>query len=154
MPFCFYLWWIMILFAFLIYENIHSAPCYYLTAACCCITSWGKVSASNQLGFKDWTFYKTLGNENFDRFLLFLFMPFKIVYFFTFSYSIFFFAQVVSGGVASNKYVRARLDYVVNKNNLKLVCPPPSLCTDNGNSNDHWFWKHRFWIFCTIDFQV
>ncbi|TXG62680.1 hypothetical protein EZV62_009674 [Acer yangbiense] len=39
---------------------------------------------------------------------------------------------VVSGGVASNKTVRARLDQVVKKNNLQLVCPPPSLCTDNG----------------------
>ncbi|XP_031269688.1 probable tRNA N6-adenosine threonylcarbamoyltransferase, mitochondrial isoform X2 [Pistacia vera] len=39
---------------------------------------------------------------------------------------------VVSGGVASNKYVRARLDQVVRKNSLQLVCPPPSLCTDNG----------------------
>ncbi|XP_044494843.1 probable tRNA N6-adenosine threonylcarbamoyltransferase, mitochondrial [Mangifera indica] len=39
---------------------------------------------------------------------------------------------VVSGGVASNKYVRARLDQVVRKNRLQLVCPPPSLCTDNG----------------------
>ncbi|PRQ57580.1 putative Gcp-like domain-containing protein [Rosa chinensis] len=41
---------------------------------------------------------------------------------------------VVSGGVASNQYVRARLDQVVKKNNLQLVCLPPSLCTDNGNS--------------------
>ncbi|KAM5554862.1 putative tRNA N6-adenosine threonylcarbamoyltransferase, mitochondrial [Rosa sericea] len=40
--------------------------------------------------------------------------------------------MVVSGGVASNQYVRARLDQVVKKNNLQLVCPPPSLCTDNG----------------------
>ncbi|KAG9454545.1 hypothetical protein H6P81_007449 [Aristolochia fimbriata] len=39
---------------------------------------------------------------------------------------------VVSGGVASNKYVRARLDRLVGRNGLKLVCPPPSLCTDNG----------------------
>ncbi|WMV31017.1 hypothetical protein MTR67_024402 [Solanum verrucosum] len=39
---------------------------------------------------------------------------------------------VVSGGVASNKYVRARLDEVVKRKGLKLVCPPPSLCTDNG----------------------
>ncbi|EEF50357.1 O-sialoglycoprotein endopeptidase, putative [Ricinus communis] len=39
---------------------------------------------------------------------------------------------VVSGGVASNQYVRARLDQVVKKKNLKLVCPPSSLCTDNG----------------------
>ncbi|KAL6124411.1 hypothetical protein ACLB2K_076923 [Fragaria x ananassa] len=40
--------------------------------------------------------------------------------------------MVVSGGVASNQYVRARLDQIVTKNNLQLVCPPPSLCTDNG----------------------
>ncbi|XP_076942694.1 putative tRNA N6-adenosine threonylcarbamoyltransferase, mitochondrial [Bidens hawaiensis] len=39
---------------------------------------------------------------------------------------------VVSGGVASNQYVRARLNEVVARNSLKLVCPPPSLCTDNG----------------------
>lgn len=39
---------------------------------------------------------------------------------------------VVSGGVASNQYVRARLDNVVKKNSLQLVCPPPKLCTDNG----------------------
>lgn len=41
--------------------------------------------------------------------------------------------QVVSGGVASNQYVRAQLDMVVKKNGLQLVCPPPRLCTDNGN---------------------
>ncbi|GMI75841.1 glycoprotease 1 [Hibiscus trionum] len=39
---------------------------------------------------------------------------------------------VVSGGVASNQYVRARLDQVVKKYSLQLVCPPPNLCTDNG----------------------
>lgn len=39
---------------------------------------------------------------------------------------------VVSGGVASNQYVRMQLDKIVKKHNLKLVCPPPSLCTDNG----------------------
>nr|GMD35617.1 probable tRNA N6-adenosine threonylcarbamoyltransferase, mitochondrial [Ipomoea batatas] len=39
---------------------------------------------------------------------------------------------VVSGGVASNQYVRARLNEVVKTNGLQLVCPPPSLCTDNG----------------------
>ncbi|XP_077235496.1 glycoprotease 1 [Tasmannia lanceolata] len=39
---------------------------------------------------------------------------------------------VVSGGVASNQYVRTRLDYVVKRNGLRLICPPPSLCTDNG----------------------
>ncbi|KAG2326217.1 hypothetical protein Bca52824_008945 [Brassica carinata] len=40
--------------------------------------------------------------------------------------------QVVSGGVASNQYVRFRLNNIVENKNLKLVCPPPSLCTDNG----------------------
>eukprot|EP00252_Welwitschia_mirabilis_P011897 TRINITY_DN2645_c0_g1_i1.p1 TRINITY_DN2645_c0_g1~~TRINITY_DN2645_c0_g1_i1.p1 ORF type:complete len:497 (-),score=91.07 TRINITY_DN2645_c0_g1_i1:164-1654(-) len=39
---------------------------------------------------------------------------------------------VLSGGVASNKYVRAQLDRVAKKNNLNIVLPPPSLCTDNG----------------------
>ncbi|XP_022886356.1 probable tRNA N6-adenosine threonylcarbamoyltransferase, mitochondrial isoform X2 [Olea europaea var. sylvestris] len=39
---------------------------------------------------------------------------------------------VVSGGVASNQYVRARLNQIVEKNCLQLVCPPPKLCTDNG----------------------
>jgi N6-L-threonylcarbamoyladenine synthase len=39
---------------------------------------------------------------------------------------------VVSGGVASNHYVRMQLAKIVRKHNLKLVCPPPSLCTDNG----------------------
>ncbi|KAJ4727144.1 O-sialoglycoprotein endopeptidase [Melia azedarach] len=39
---------------------------------------------------------------------------------------------VVSGGVASNKYVRTQLEQVVKKNSLQLVCPPPCLCTDNG----------------------
>ncbi|CAH9102339.1 unnamed protein product [Cuscuta epithymum] len=39
---------------------------------------------------------------------------------------------VVSGGVASNQYVRDRLNQVVEQKELKLVCPPPSLCTDNG----------------------
>ncbi|WOL15616.1 putative tRNA N6-adenosine threonylcarbamoyltransferase, mitochondrial [Canna indica] len=40
--------------------------------------------------------------------------------------------MVVSGGVASNKHVRARLRHVVETNDLQLICPPPSLCTDNG----------------------
>ncbi|XP_073288633.1 probable tRNA N6-adenosine threonylcarbamoyltransferase, mitochondrial [Primulina huaijiensis] len=39
---------------------------------------------------------------------------------------------VVSGGVASNQHVRARLNEVVGRTGLQLVCPPPSLCTDNG----------------------
>jgi len=40
--------------------------------------------------------------------------------------------KVVSGGVASNKYVRTRLNQVAENNGLQLVSPPPSLCTDNG----------------------
>ncbi|KAL6569382.1 glutamated carboxypeptidase [Orobanche minor] len=39
---------------------------------------------------------------------------------------------VVSGGVASNQYVRDRLSKIVEKKGLQLVIPPPSLCTDNG----------------------
>ncbi|KAJ4747254.1 tRNA N6-adenosine threonylcarbamoyltransferase [Rhynchospora pubera] len=39
---------------------------------------------------------------------------------------------VVSGGVASNRFVRARLNDVAGRNGLELVCPPPRLCTDNG----------------------
>ncbi|CDO97705.1 unnamed protein product [Coffea canephora] len=39
---------------------------------------------------------------------------------------------VASGGVASNKFVRSRLNQVVERNALQLLCPPPSLCTDNG----------------------
>ncbi|XP_028550320.1 probable tRNA N6-adenosine threonylcarbamoyltransferase, mitochondrial isoform X2 [Dendrobium catenatum] len=39
---------------------------------------------------------------------------------------------VVSGGVASNQYIRSRLSYVVERNRIRLVCPPPKLCTDNG----------------------
>ncbi|KNA19233.1 hypothetical protein SOVF_063360 [Spinacia oleracea] len=39
---------------------------------------------------------------------------------------------VVSGGVASNLYVRARLDQIAKNKGVQLVCPPPSLCTDNG----------------------
>ncbi|XP_021748663.1 probable tRNA N6-adenosine threonylcarbamoyltransferase, mitochondrial [Chenopodium quinoa] len=39
---------------------------------------------------------------------------------------------VVSGGVASNQYVRARLEQIAKNKGLQLVCPPPSLCTDNG----------------------
>ncbi|KAL3616538.1 glutamated carboxypeptidase [Castilleja foliolosa] len=39
---------------------------------------------------------------------------------------------VVSGGVASNQYVRSQLNKIVEKKGLQLVCPPPALCTDNG----------------------
>ncbi|CAG0881611.1 unnamed protein product [Darwinula stevensoni] len=39
---------------------------------------------------------------------------------------------VVSGGVASNNFLRSALERVCNEYNYKLVCPPPRLCTDNG----------------------
>lgn len=39
---------------------------------------------------------------------------------------------VVSGGVASNKVVRERLGELAERHNLRLSCPPPRLCTDNG----------------------
>lgn len=39
---------------------------------------------------------------------------------------------VVSGGVASNKVVRERLGELTQKHGLRLSCPPPRLCTDNG----------------------
>lgn len=45
---------------------------------------------------------------------------------------IFFLFQVVSGGVASNMFVRRHLNLLCDEMNFKLVVPPPKLCTDNG----------------------
>lgn len=39
---------------------------------------------------------------------------------------------VVAGGVASNQYIRGRLSAIADAAGLRLVCPPPRLCTDNG----------------------
>uniref|UniRef100_UPI00358EF6D8 tRNA N6-adenosine threonylcarbamoyltransferase, mitochondrial isoform X2 n=1 Tax=Myxine glutinosa TaxID=7769 RepID=UPI00358EF6D8 len=39
---------------------------------------------------------------------------------------------VVSGGVASNAYIRAILQAVASDANFTLLCPPARLCTDNG----------------------
>lgn len=39
---------------------------------------------------------------------------------------------VVSGGVASNRAVRSSLGELAEEQRLRLVCPPPRLCTDNG----------------------
>ncbi len=39
---------------------------------------------------------------------------------------------VVSGGVASNLYLRACLEDVVQKEGARFLAPPPSLCGDNG----------------------
>ncbi|XP_033842830.2 tRNA N6-adenosine threonylcarbamoyltransferase, mitochondrial [Periophthalmus magnuspinnatus] len=39
---------------------------------------------------------------------------------------------VLSGGVASNKYIRKALSVITDREGLRLLCPPPKLCTDNG----------------------
>uniref|UniRef100_A0A8C6T939 N(6)-L-threonylcarbamoyladenine synthase n=1 Tax=Neogobius melanostomus TaxID=47308 RepID=A0A8C6T939_9GOBI len=39
---------------------------------------------------------------------------------------------VVSGGVASNQYIRKALSLITEREGLRLLCPPPKLCTDNG----------------------
>ncbi|XP_063788850.1 tRNA N6-adenosine threonylcarbamoyltransferase, mitochondrial isoform X2 [Pseudophryne corroboree] len=39
---------------------------------------------------------------------------------------------VVSGGVASNGYIRRMLQHVTDGMDVSLLCPPPKLCTDNG----------------------
>ncbi|CAH6791603.1 Osgepl1 [Phodopus roborovskii] len=39
---------------------------------------------------------------------------------------------VVSGGVASNLYIRRALEIVANATQCTFLCPPPRLCTDNG----------------------
>ena len=39
---------------------------------------------------------------------------------------------VVSGGVASNQFIRQGLATVCSHYDCNLICPPPKLCTDNG----------------------
>ncbi len=39
---------------------------------------------------------------------------------------------VVAGGVAANAHLRARLDGLAKELDLRLIIPPPRLCTDNG----------------------
>ncbi|KAG9464910.1 hypothetical protein GDO78_019222 [Eleutherodactylus coqui] len=39
---------------------------------------------------------------------------------------------VVSGGVASNEYIRKALQTLTDSMDMSLLCPPPELCTDNG----------------------
>ncbi|XP_071956673.1 tRNA N6-adenosine threonylcarbamoyltransferase, mitochondrial-like [Antedon mediterranea] len=39
---------------------------------------------------------------------------------------------VVSGGVASNSYIRTALEKTCSVLGYNLICPPPKLCTDNG----------------------
>lgn len=39
---------------------------------------------------------------------------------------------VIAGGVAANRYLRGRLEGVLDDNNMRLQAPPLALCTDNG----------------------
>ncbi|KAG7501764.1 putative tRNA N6-adenosine threonylcarbamoyltransferase, mitochondrial [Solea senegalensis] len=39
---------------------------------------------------------------------------------------------VLSGGVASNQYIRKALSVITEKTGLQLLCPPAKFCTDNG----------------------
>ncbi|XP_041663215.1 probable tRNA N6-adenosine threonylcarbamoyltransferase, mitochondrial isoform X2 [Cheilinus undulatus] len=39
---------------------------------------------------------------------------------------------VVSGGVASNQYIRKALSIITDKEEVSLLCPPAKFCTDNG----------------------
>ena len=41
-------------------------------------------------------------------------------------------ALVVAGGVAANQYLRGRLGELASRLALRLILPPPRLCTDNG----------------------
>ena len=41
-------------------------------------------------------------------------------------------ALVVSGGVASSRYLRTRWEIFAAENNISLLIPPPEHCTDNG----------------------
>lgn len=40
--------------------------------------------------------------------------------------------QVVSGGVASNQYIRRTLSVITEREGLSMFCPPAKFCTDNG----------------------
>jgi len=40
--------------------------------------------------------------------------------------------QVLSGGVASNLYIRKALTIIAETTGLHLLCPPAKFCTDNG----------------------
>lgn len=78
------------------------------------------------MGIEYGTFHQILCNSD-----ILTMVNFKSVY--SSSVDLSNYKKVVSGGVASNKYVRTRLNHVAGNNGLQLVSPPPSLCTDNGN---------------------
>jgi len=63
---------------------------------------------------------------------------------------------VVSGGVASNSYLRDRLSHCVidaRQDPVSLVFPPPELCTDNAVMIG-WASMHRFLAEDTDDYSV
>lgn len=39
---------------------------------------------------------------------------------------------MVSGGVASNRFIKNALKFVCDHYNYRLIAPPPKYCTDNG----------------------
>jgi len=41
-------------------------------------------------------------------------------------------ALVVAGGVAANQAIRTVLQKLATEEKIKLIAPPPELCTDNG----------------------
>jgi len=40
--------------------------------------------------------------------------------------------ETVTGGVASNLFIRDGLTHIANQFDCDVSCPPPRLCTDNG----------------------
>lgn len=53
----------------------------------------------------------------------------------------------MSGGVASNLYIRKALMAVAETAGLQLICPPASFCTDNGV-------MIAWCAFCILSFSV
>jgi N6-L-threonylcarbamoyladenine synthase len=39
---------------------------------------------------------------------------------------------VIAGGVSANRHLRAQLDIHASRQGIRVHCPEPALCTDNG----------------------